>query len=171
MVLGICGGFQMLGEKVADPQGIEGPATTISGLGLLPIQTVMYSQKVTQQRTTQSRPLPPIFGADTLWGEFQGYEIHQGVSELSESGATAVDFLFTDTELGIASRNVRVMGTYLHDLFSNGAWRRMWLNQLRVRKGLPPLNTDIPNYDVQRNQQLDRITDAIAPHLDLTTFF
>lgn len=171
MVLGICGGFQMLGERIADPQGIEGPVTAIPGLGLLPIQTVMYPQKVTRQRTTQARPLPPLFGTGIFSGEVQGYEIHQGVSELNETNATTVDFLFTDTDLGIASRSRRVMGTYLHDLFSNGPWRRIWLNQLRVRKGLTPLTTDIPNYDVQRNQQLDRITDAIAPHLDLTALF
>ncbi len=168
MVLGVCGGFQMLGEAIKDPAGTEGIAGTFPGLGLLPLTTTMQSEKVTRQRTTQTRALSDCFSQFRAGDEVRGYEIHQGQTEYLQN----LDLmpLFTDPALGVASRGNRIMGTYLHDLFSNGPWRRMWMNQLRLGKGLPPLTTSIPNYDVQRDQVLDEITDAVAPYLDLAPF-
>ncbi len=170
MVLGICGGFQMLGKAIADPQGIEGSATTVPGLNLLSIKTEMELAKVTRQRTTQAITLPEHWCQFRTTGEeICGYEIHQGQTQILDH--TKLAPLFIDPMLGLVSLETSVMGTYLHDLFSNGAWRRMWLNQLRNRKGLSPLDTQIPNYSVQRDQVLDNITDAVAPHLDLSGFF
>jgi adenosylcobyric acid synthase len=167
MVLGICGGFQMLGEAIADPAGLEGLAVTVPGLRLLPIKTEMALAKVTRQRTTQSRILSEPFGQfREVCGEILGYEIHQGQTQVLERSSLLL--LFDDPTLGVASPENGVMGTYLHDLFSNGSWRRMWLNQLRDRKGLSLLEIHIPNYEVQRDRLLDRITDAVAPHLDLS---
>jgi adenosylcobyric acid synthase len=168
MVLGICGGFQMLGDTIADPGGTEGTAGTFSGLGLLPLTTTMQTEKVTRQRTTQTCALPERFSKFRAGDEVRGYEIHQGQTEYVQ-GSDLVP-LFTDPALGVVSRCDHIMGTYLHDLFSNGPWRRMWMNQLRQDKGLPPLTTDIPNYDIQRDQVLDAITDAVAPYLDLGPF-
>jgi adenosylcobyric acid synthase len=170
MVLGICGGFQMLGEAISDPQGIEGLAIAVPGLGLLPVTTEMAVEKVTRQRTTQASVLPKYWSQfDRSEGEIQGYEIHQGQTQVLDSSDLAP--LFADSTLGVVSLTTRVMGTYLHDLFGNGSWRRMWLNQLREGKGQLPLDTQIPNYAVQRDQVLDNITDAVAPHLDLSRFF
>jgi adenosylcobyric acid synthase len=170
MVLGICGGFQMLGEAIADLQGIEGIATTVPGLNLLPIKTEMELVKVTRQRTTQAIALPEHWCQFGAAGEaIHGYEIHQGQTQILDESKVAP--LFIDPMLGLVSRETNVIGTYLHDLFSNGTWRRMWLNQLRKHKGLSPLDTQIPNYSVQRDQVLDNITDAVAPHLDLSGFF
>jgi adenosylcobyric acid synthase len=170
MVLGICGGFQMLGEAIADPQGIEGMAIVLPGLGLLPVTTEMAMEKVTRQRTTQAAALPKPWSQFGLaGGEIHGYEIHQGQTQVLDS-SDLVPF-FADPTLGVVSLTTRVMGTYLHDLFSNGPWRRMWLNQLRQEKGLSSLDTQIPDYSVQRDQVLDDITDAVAPHLDLSRFF
>jgi adenosylcobyric acid synthase len=170
MVLGICGGFQMLGEAISDPEGIEGMAIAVPGLGLLPVKTEMVAQKVTQQRTTQALALPQFWsqfvGAE---GEIEGYEIHQGQTQVLDNSQLAP--LFADPTLGVVSLNTRTMGTYLHDLFGNGPWRRMWLNQIRERKGLFLLSTQIPHYSVQRDRVLDDITDAVAPHLDLSRFF
>jgi adenosylcobyric acid synthase len=170
MVLGICGGFQMLGEAIADPQGIEGEASTVSGLNLLPIKTAMELAKITRQRTTQTVVLPePWCQLSAAGEEIYGYEIHQGQTHILDHAKVAS--LFADPTLGIVHLETWVMGTYLHDLFENGSWRRRWLNQLRQRKGLSPLNTQIPNYSIQRDQGLDNITDAVAPHLDLSRCF
>jgi adenosylcobyric acid synthase len=170
MVLGICGGFQMLGEAIADPQGIEGMAIVLPGLGLLPVTTVITTEKVTRQRSTQASSLPkPWSQFDLAGGEIYGYEIHQGQTLVLDDSDLVP--MFTDPTLGVLSLTTRVMGTYLHDLFSNGPWRRMWLNQLRQEKGLSSLDTQIPNYSVQRDRVLDDITDAVAPHLDLSRFF
>ncbi|NJM77864.1 MAG: cobyric acid synthase CobQ [Acaryochloridaceae cyanobacterium RU_4_10] len=168
MVLGICGGFQMMGTAIADPKGIEGPAETFPGLGLLPLNTEMRSNKVTQRRRTQACPLGVPFEQLSADGEIHGYEIHQGHTEFLDRSDLIP--LFADPELGVASLTRRLMGTYLHDLFNNGCWRRQWLNQLRQDKGLPLLETHIPDYEVQREQLLDRITDAVAPYLDLSPF-
>jgi adenosylcobyric acid synthase len=170
MVLGICGGFQMLGEAIADPQGIEGMAIVLPGLGLLPVKTEMVAQKVTRQRTTQALAVPqPWSQFDEAGGEIHGYEIHQGQTQILDVSNLVP--LFADATLGVVSLTTWVMGTYLHDLFSNGPWRRMWLNQLRQKKGLFPLDTQILNYSIQRDRVLDDITDAVAPHLDLSRFF
>jgi adenosylcobyric acid synthase len=170
MVLGICGGFQMLGEAISDPQGIEGMAIAVPGLGLLPVKTEMAVDKVTRQRTTQAKAFPKHWSQfDGAKGEIHGYEIHQGQTQVLDDLRIAP--LFADPTLGVVSLKKRVMGTYLHDLFSNGPWRRMWLNQLREYKGLAPLDTQIPNYAVQRDQVLDEITDAVAPHLNVSRFF
>jgi adenosylcobyric acid synthase len=160
----------MLGEAIADPQGIEGMAIVLPGLGLLPVTTVITTEKVTRQRSTQASVLPKLWSQfDGVGGEIYGYEIHQGQTQVLDSSDLAP--LFADSTLGVVSLTTRVMGTYLHDLFGNGSWRRMWLNQLREGKGQLPLDTQIPNYAVQRDWVLDNITDAVAPHLDLSRFF
>ncbi|MCM1984802.1 cobyric acid synthase [Lyngbya confervoides] len=166
MVFGICGGLQMLGDQVTDPEGLEGSIPQIPGLGLLPLTTQMHSEKVTCQREVQAQEFPQSWG----WSmppdrSVRGYEIHQGRTHLTQDEAVVA--LFCDGSLGWASRDRRVLGTYLHGVFNNGPWRRSWLNLLRTAKGFPPLPTDIPDYEQQRHQHLDAITDAIAPHLDL----
>ncbi|MGB8701581.1 MAG: cobyric acid synthase CobQ [Thermosynechococcaceae cyanobacterium] len=170
MVFGICGGFQMLGQWITDDTGIEGPSGTVPGLGLLPLKTQMQVDKITRQQTTQARSLPaPFADIDASAGAIHGYEIHQGQTQYLTMKDLAP--LFSDETLGVASCGDRIMGTYLHDLFNNGPWRRMWLNQLRRHKGLPPLTTQIPNYEVQREQLLDELTDAVMPHLEGFTDF
>jgi adenosylcobyric acid synthase len=92
MVVGICGGYQMLGQTVDDPDGIEGSITSLPGLGILPIHTTMTTEKTTRQVTFQ-------FEGKTC----QGYEIHQGVSDTNEA------ILQTD----------HCIGTYIHGFLDN----------------------------------------------------
>ena len=94
MVVGICGGYQMLGQTVSDPGGIEGTIASLPGLGLLPIHTTMTSEKTTRQVTFQ-------FEGQTC----QGYEIHQGVSDTSEA---------------ILQKD-HCIGTYIHGFLDNAA--------------------------------------------------
>ncbi|MEO0373737.1 MAG: cobyric acid synthase CobQ, partial [Cyanobacteria bacterium P01_A01_bin.17] len=93
-------------------------------------------------------------------------EIHQGQTQILDS--SIVQPLFDDPTLGVVSLEHLTLGTYLHGLFDNGAWRRSWLNQIRCRRDLFSLPTDVPDYEEQRNQMFDQVTDAIAEHLDLT---
>jgi adenosylcobyric acid synthase len=155
-IIGICGGMQMLGTLLSDPEGTEGEAGDYPGLGLLPLSTQMLGQKLTRQR--QAIALYPQPGVAV-----SGYEIHQGRTQPLGS----VSALFDDPDLGYVSSNQAIWGSYLHGLFDNGAWRRAWLNQLRQPKNLPPLSTAIADYHQQREQLFDQVTDAIAPHLDL----
>ncbi len=163
-VLGICGGFQMLGQQLADPEGIEGEAGRYQGLGLLPIRTVIMGHKVARQRQVTSNF--PQVGLPVM-----GYEIHQGRSRLVESPnpqANTYQPLFDDSGLGIVDGSQLVWGTYLHGIFDNGAWRRAWLNRLRQQRGLKSLPTGVPNYREQREAVLDSLAAKVDAYLDLT---
>ncbi len=167
MVVGICGGLQMLGEWVFDPDRLEGEQTRLEGLGLLPLETHITSEKITQRRSVEAIALPyPWQNLSASPPIIEGFEIHQGLTQVTNQ--KGIHPLWSDPELGWVSTHSRIMGTYLHGLFNNGAWRRSWLNLLRAEKGLPPLETNISNYEQQREQLFDEITDAIAPHLDLS---
>jgi adenosylcobyric acid synthase len=163
-VLGVCGGFQMLGKILADPEGVEGHEGRYQGLNLLPLKTVITGNKVARQRLVTSNY--PQIGLPVA-----GYEIHQGRSRLleSEDGDKAASFkpLFDDPGLGIVDINQSIWGSYLHGLFDNGPWRRAWLNQLRQQRGLQALPTGIPNYREQREALLNSVADLVEAHLDL----
>jgi adenosylcobyric acid synthase len=120
-VLGICGGFQMLGKTVADPDGVEGKPETAPGLGLLDIETVLTDDKV----------LKPASGKLTESGAaFDGYEIHVG---RTTGTATARPFLHIgDTPDGAVSADGRIAGTYIHGLFNHGEARAALLSTFGV---------------------------------------
>jgi adenosylcobyric acid synthase len=164
-VLGICGGFQMMGRMLADPEGVEGQEGRYKGLGLLPLKTIITGQKVARQRLVTSNY--PQAGLPVV-----GYEIHQGRSHLmeteSENGEAAYKPLFDDSNLGVVDVSQSVWGTYLHGIFDNGPWRRAWLNRLRQQRGLKSLPTGISNYREQREAMLDSLADEVKQHLDLT---
>lgn len=162
-VLGICGGFQMLGKILADPEGIEGQEGRYKGLGLLPTKTVIAGQKVARQRLVSSN-----FPQEGL--PVTGYEIHQGRTRLMEDADHQTSPLFDDPNLGLVDETQAVWGTYLHGLFDNGPWRRAWLNRLRQQRGLKSLPTGVANYREQREMLLDNLASSIEPHLDLTPF-
>jgi adenosylcobyric acid synthase len=173
-ILGICGGFQMLGKFLADPEGVEGETGRFKGLELLPVKTVLTAQKIARQRLVTSNY--PQSGLPVT-----GYEIHQGRTRLLESEEinpasayaqkhSSCKPLFDDPNLGIVDANQSVIGTYLHGIFDNGPWRRSWLNNLRQQRGLPSLATGVANYREQREAVLDLLADAIMAHLDLNLF-
>jgi adenosylcobyric acid synthase len=166
-VMGICGGFQMLGQAVSDPEGLEGPASEYPGLNLLPLKTTISRNKVVRQRRVTSQF--PQVGLPV-----EGYEIHQGRSVLLESkkGQIKGEYhpLFEDASLGLVDDALLVWGCYLHGLFDNGAWRRSWLNYLRQRRGLLSLPTGVPNYCEQRETMLDAIADLVAENINLKPF-
>lgn len=160
-VLGICGGFQMLGKVLADPEGIEGQEGRYKGIGLLPLKTVIAGQKVARQRQVTSNL--PQEGLPV-----SGYEIHQGRTRPAEESSEGVQALFDDPSLGVVDESQSVWGTYLHGLFDNGPWRRSWLNRLRQQRGLKSLPTGVANYREQREFIFDTLADEIEPYLDLT---
>jgi len=139
-VVGICGGFQMLGEIVDDPYGLESETTRMDGFGLLPVQTTLVPEK-TLTRT---------------WGvhsksshKVHGYEIHHGLTKpLSEDLRVAL----RDNEgepLGFTRADGRVWGTYLHGLFDADEFRRWFIDQLRMDKGLAPLGEVQIRFDLE----------------------
>jgi adenosylcobyric acid synthase len=149
-----------MGQTVSDPAGLEGQAGCFDGLGLMPIGTHLLPEKIVRQRTAVST-YPNV--------TVQGYEIHQGRSEWLKDGMLGNIFepLFDDGELGMVNQCRSVWGTYLHGIFDSGAWRRAWLNEIRVKKGLAPLTTTLPDYAQQREAVLDQLSDTVFEYLDL----
>ena len=165
-VMGICGGMQLLGRELHDPDGREGGATerTTAGLNLLPLRTSFTASKALRQRScTALWPAPE----DSTPLRLEGFELHRGSTSLLAS----CEPLCNDPELGWVSQNAErgsvVLGTYLHGVFESGPWRRRWLNLLRSRKGLPLLQEDQPHHSRQREALLDRLADAFETHVNL----
>ncbi|MDH6060695.1 cobyric acid synthase CobQ [Chrysosporum bergii ANA360D] len=163
-VLGICGGYQMLGQMLADPEGLEGQAGRFQGLNLLPIRTVITGQKIVRQRQVTSNY--PQIGLPV-----SGFEIHQGRSRIEKSEDNQTyEPLFDDVNLGLVDSCQSIWGTYLHGIFDNGPWRRAWLNRLRQQRGMKSLPTGVPNYREHREQILDYLATEVEKHLNLTAF-
>jgi adenosylcobyric acid synthase len=164
-VLGICGGFQMLGKILADPEGVEGQEGRYPGLDLLPLKTVITGNKIARQRLVSSNY--PQVGLPVT-----GYEIHQGRSRLlerEEEKQSSCKPLFDDSGLGLVDVERSIWGSYLHGLFDNGPWRRAWLNYLRQQRGLSSLPTGVANYREQRESVLNLLADHVEAHLNLST--
>ena len=164
-VLGICGGFQIMGRMLADPEGVEGHEGRYKGLGLLPLKTVITGKKVARQRLATSKH--PQVGLPVV-----GYEIHQGRSQMarpeeSDDSTPTYESMFDDPNLGVVDSSQLIWGTYLHGLFDNGPWRRTWLNRLRKQRGLSSLPTGISNYREQREVNLDSLADVVDSYLNL----
>lgn len=164
-VLGICGGYQMMGRVLADPEGLDGQEGRFKGLDLIPLNTVITSQKTTRQRSVTSNH--PQVGLPVI-----GYEYCQGRShipdrEMGEEEDLLFSPLFDDRSLGVVDKSQLLWGTHLHGLFDNGPWRRAWLNRLRQQRGLSSLPTGISNYREQREMLLDAIADVGEAYLDL----
>jgi adenosylcobyric acid synthase len=158
-VFGICGGLQLLGRELCDPDGLEGSAgTSAAGLGLLPLRTVFGGSKALRQRRSVAHW--PIDSAQAPL-ELEGFELHRGSTQALEPCQP----LCHDEGLGWVAGNVA--GTYLHGVFETGPWRRRWLNSLRAPKGLPLLSERQPHHSRQREALLDRLADAFEQHVNL----
>ena len=165
-VLGICGGYQILGQRIIDPEGFEGESGEFNGLNLLPITTILSPNKVARQRQVTSEFPQPGLPVD-------GYEIHHGRSRMIRrlrEGADDYQPIFDDPGLGLVDKSQSIWGCYIHGLFDNGAWRRSWINQLRKQRGMSSLATGISNYRDQRESTLNTLADIVEKNLDLKDF-
>ncbi|WP_267383526.1 cobyric acid synthase CobQ [Cyanobacterium sp. uoEpiScrs1] len=164
IILGICGGFQMLGKHIFDPDRLEGDKDSCLGLNLLPTETIITPKKISRQRQVISNY--PKSGLAVA-----GYEIHQGITYLIKSQnrgqTTTLHSLFDDYSLGFVNDTYSVWGCYLHGLFNNGVWRRTWLNFLCQRRGLSTLPIEISNYCEQRDAHIDSLADLVEEFVDL----
>ncbi|MDP3551905.1 MAG: cobyric acid synthase [Novosphingobium sp.] len=148
MVLGICGGFQMLGRTIADPLGIEGAPTEVTGLGLLDVTTELTAHKALRNVSGMA------FGA-----AFEGYEMHMGVTAGPD---TARPFAVLDGNRadGAISQNGRVIGTYCHGLLARPALRAELLRRIGAQsEGL--------DHGMTVDAALDDLANALEQHLDI----
>jgi adenosylcobyric acid synthase len=147
-VLGLCGGYQMLGREIADPKGIEGRPGSVPGLGLLDLTTTMTDDK----RVTRTTAHHPASGT-----EVSGYEIHLGRTTGPDLGRPM--FTVAGRPEGAVRADGRVMGSYLHGMFTEDAFRRAFLS------GLGAVPGDLC-YDTTVEDTLDALADHLSAHVD-----
>jgi len=147
-VVGLCGGYQMLGRTVRDPDGIEGSVREIDGLGLLDVETVLEPEKVVRNSSARSvvYDLP-----------LEGYEIHLGRTTGSDCDRPVC--AIADVPDGARSPDGRVLGTYLHGLFSAGAFRARYLQSLGVE-------ADAGDHAARIEEALDEVAVELEARLD-----
>lgn len=155
-VVGVCGGFQLLGETIADPHGIESQGQTMVGLGLLPLTTELAANKTLVLRQGMHRQSGcPV----------RGYEIHHGVSQ----GTCPPCLDLVEGDGGAASDNGLVWGTYLHGIFDSDSFRRWFIDGLRQRQGLAAKVEIMAPYDLE--PAFDRLASAVRDQLDMATVY
>lgn len=156
-VLGLCGGYQMLGRVVRDPQHVESDRSEGEGLGLLDAVSVLTRHK--QQAIVRAT-------VDRRFGHLEvcGYELHMGVTQ-TQAGTAFARIADTDRADGLISEDGRVIGTYLHGILHNDEFRRLYLDALRQRLNLAW--APVPSQAGAAERAIDRLADTVAAHLDL----
>ena len=149
-ILGICGGYQMLGRRLTDEHGLEGAAKSISGLGLLDVETFMTPEKNLEQVSGIYHPLDK---------QVRGYEMHMGRTEGADCDRPLLDMSHGPD--GAISPDGRVMGCYLHGLFADDDFRAAFLSEFHLRTG------NALHYDGEVQAALDQLADHLETHLDI----
>jgi adenosylcobyric acid synthase len=156
-IIGICGGYQMLGYQVSDPFHMETTIKQVETLGLLPISTT-----ITKEKTTVLSEGTLHFAGKTM--KVKGYEIHMGQSELSDKCEPFIEM--QHRREGCKTRDERVIGTYFHDIFHNDEFRETLLNHLRQKKGLEPINNRI-SFRTMREEAFNRLANHVKQYVKI----
>jgi adenosylcobyric acid synthase len=168
-IFGICGGLQMLGTILQDPFLKEGSKVnlekSIKGIGLLPLKTTFLESKITRQINSES-----------FWpslSEINGFEIHNGVTELDRSQDTSkIKPIFNGLDLGWYKENSQggtIAGTYIHGIFENDDWRDNYINLIRKNKGLPKLAKKTRSYKIKRESIIDNLANEFNKHFNISS--
>lgn len=167
-IAGICGGFQMLGTAVLDPDGVESAVKEAPGLDLLPSTTVLLMEKETHQALTYLDEAGLEVAPDCN-GVMTGYEIHMGETTLGR-GVRPFSRIFRRGDASVAiedgavSPDGRIFGTYLHGLFENSRFREMYLNSIRLEKGMP---LGCGAQKQPQHDPFDQLAEQFEKHLDM----
>lgn len=168
-LVGICGGYQMLGRSIADPEGVESGGV-VEGFGWLDVTTIMLPTKTTL--LVEAQALHVNAGKANI----RGYYIHMGETQRGQvrpcfqvcpvGSIDAIARGWTDGLDGAVSDNGLIWGTYIHGVFDQPGFRRVWLNRIRRRKGLTPIDSEVSERVSRRfDHELDRWADHVRCHL------
>ncbi|MGG0846462.1 cobyric acid synthase [Peribacillus simplex] len=165
MIFGICGGFQMLGTKLFDPDAVEGNGENAEGLSLLPVETVFQAEKKTVQ-------MEGVLSAGIMEGQMNlnGFEIHLGRTTL-KSQVRPFLLLKDGREDGAISTDNMVMGTYLHGIFHNRLFTRLLVNQIRRNKGLDEVNENVQSDSERREEAYNLLASHLEENIDMDTIY
>ncbi|MCK8817375.1 cobyric acid synthase [Natroniella sulfidigena] len=170
-IVGICGGYQILGTKLIDPELVEGTEEELPGLGLLDLETTFNQAKTTHQAEAVIES-EVGFMANLASKEVTGYEIHMGQSKL---GAEAVPFCRIEKRSqqevevidGACNQSGSVWGTYLHGIFDNHHFRLSFINHLRQQKGLELLEVESDASQDKLEEGYQKLAAIVRENLDL----
>ncbi len=175
-VIGICGGFQILGRELHDPLHTESDIDSIKGLGLLNMTTTFDPDKITTQVQAQIIGSGPFF--EGVKGQaVTGYEIHMGRSEIGEGVEPAFRIFERSTRQvdvpdGAVRSDGRVFGTYIHGIFDNDGFRRHVLDLIREKKGWGRLEaSDILTVFEQREKDFNKLADVVRNSMDMDKLY
>jgi adenosylcobyric acid synthase len=173
-LIGICGGYQMLGKQISDPDHTESNLDTISGLGLLDIATTFTPNKITHQVTANCSS-NGFLGLNLTYENLIGYEIHMGQTEFLQTAEHAFTITSRSNQLsnsadGVVRSDGLVMGTYIHGIFDNDVYRRSILNALRVRKGLAPIET-VNDTHTRKENSYNRLAETVRNSLNMDLLY
>lgn len=162
IIFGICGGFQILGNKVKDPYHIEGDIEELNGLGLLDLETIMENEKTLVQYKGKLSVNNGILKTLNNF-EIKGYEIHQGITKGNEKNLT------TDERTIFVNRD-NIIATYLHGIFDNKNFTDTLLNEIRRRKGLEEVNNNI-SYEEYKLKEFDKLEKLVRENVDIDEIY
>jgi adenosylcobyric acid synthase len=173
-IIGMCGGYQMLGKKILDPHAVESSNETVDGLGLLNIETTFGKEKTTCQVEAELVDYAVIGGTGEPGSlvQLRGYEIHMGESK-GDIGVFKIRRLTHDERYATSeefvlegSQKENCLGTYIHGIFENDLFRRSILNMVRMRKGLSPVN-DTCSYSGIKEKALNNLAGIVRENVDM----
>ncbi len=177
---GICGGYQMLGERLNDPEGIESAHASLPGLAIFPMETTFGRDKKTERVTgrAQGWSIGAGLGGERREAshEIEGYEIHMGRTAFTGPVAHPLSLASAEGRdgppyrEGARSQDGRAWGTYVHGIFHNDGFRRDWLNAIRRSKGWHPVAGEL-NYGRLREAEFDRLAEHVRAHLDIRKLY
>jgi adenosylcobyric acid synthase len=173
-IIGICGGFQMLGSQLWDPEHTESAVERVDGLDLIPMETIFEKEKITSQvEAAYLGDSPLLRGLEIT--DATGYEIHMGRTTLLEGARSA--FRITKRSMedvdvldGALSLDGNVLGTYIHGIFDNDGLRRNLINNLRLKKGLKPLPHGL-SLKQERDRNFDLLAQVVRESLNIPLIY
>jgi adenosylcobyric acid synthase len=174
-VVGLCGGYQILGLRVTDPHGVESRLEEMAGLGLLDMDTEMFPEKITSQVEAafldhsgfSFRDLEPLFGYEIHMGRSVSLGAAQPLFRITRRGGNSAGELD-----GLAQPDGRVWGSYIHGIFDNDNFRRHFLIDLQQRSGrINTLSAAPFSYRNWKEEQFDRLAEHVRRHCDLERIY
>jgi len=172
-IVGICGGYQILGNKLSDPLHTESAINDIHGIGLLDVDTVFEAEKTTTQVKGQihSDLIEKVYKKDIA-----GYEIHMGISTLGEKAKPFVEITTRLDEAvsimdGAISDNGKVFGSYIHGIFDDIDFTRAFLNEIRKEKGLDSIDSQVLSFDEFKETEYNKLADVVRKNVDIDKIY
>lgn len=170
LLMGICGGYQMLGQMIHDPTNSESELNSFPGLGLLDLETVLAKTKTTRQTKGIWEYHDQRYFAKMAKMVITGYEIHLGQTKMSENLKTPIHLVDLDKRDGGINKQGNIFGTYLHGIFENQNWTEQLLNNLRLQKGLAKRAVG-QSYQQLKEAEYDRLAAHVRQHVDLEKIY